>query len=128
MTFAFIGALGYLGYVLSSERLAWSAEEQDLKDEALKYSGIDPGEFNAFAEAMAESEAVIDEDPRLAARKLYDALDHFENLGTHNNYDVQEDVHDVAVRMGIAMERKILESALKSNINWTPRYLNNTLN
>jgi hypothetical protein len=37
-------------------------------------------------------------------------------------------VHDVAVRMGIAMERKILESALKSNINWTPRYLNNTLN
>lgn len=128
MTFVLFGALGYLGYVLTSERSTWSAEEQELKDEALKYSGIDPDEFKTFAQAMADAEAVIDEDPRLAAKRLYKALDHFENLGTHNNYDVQEDVHDVAVRMGIAMERKILESALKLKINWTPRYLNNTLN
>jgi len=128
MTFAFFGALGYLGYVLRAERVSWGAEEEELKEEALKYSGIDPDEFKAFAAGMAEAEAVVDTAPRAAAKHLYDALDRFENLGTHNNYDVQEEVHDVATRVGIAMERKILESCLKLKINWTPRYLNNTLN
>lgn len=125
MTFVLFGALGYLGYVLTSDSASSST---DLKDEALKYSGIDPEEFKAFVESMAEAEANVDKQPRVAAGHLYTALDHFENLGTHNNYDVQEDVHDVAERIGIMMERKILESCLKLKINWTPRYLNNTLN
>jgi hypothetical protein len=58
---------------------------------------------------------------------LYTALDHFESLGTHNNYGVQEEIHELAVNIGIATEKRILESALKLGINWTPRYLNNTL-
>jgi len=128
MTFVLFGALGYLGYILSSDRSSWNAEEEELKQEALKYSGIDPDEFKMFVDTMADAEMNIDKEPRTAAKYLYKALDHFENLGTHNMYDVQEEIHDVAVRLGMAMERKILDSCLKLRINWTPRYLNNTLN
>jgi len=129
MALVLIGVLGYMAYILTGAASTdWTQEEEDLKEEALKYSGINPEEFKLFAQEMKKAEDVLDENkPREAARHLYKSLDHFENLGTHNNYDVQEDIHDVAVRIALATEKRILESALKLGINWTPRYLNNTL-
>lgn len=128
MALVLFGVVGYMAYILMGAPADWTQEEEDLKEEALKYSGINPEEFKLFAQEMKMAEDVLDEDkPRDAARHLYKALDHFENLGTHNHYDVQEDIHDVAVRIAIATEKRILESALKLGINWTPRYLNNTL-
>jgi tetrahydrodipicolinate N-succinyltransferase len=122
MALAFFGVVGYMAYVLMGAPADTRQEEEALKEEALKYSGINPDEFRAFAREMKLAE---DEKPREAAKHLYRALDHFENLGTHNHYDVQEEIHELAVKIAVLTERKILENALKMGINWTPRYLNN---
>lgn len=127
MALVFGVVAGYMMYVLMGAPAPWRQEAQELSDEALKYSGINPEEFQHFAEEMKLAEEHIAQKPRQAAKHLYKALDHFESLGTHNNYDVQEEIHEVAQKIGIAVERRILESALKLGINWTPRYLNNTL-
>jgi hypothetical protein len=127
MAIVLVGVIGYMAYILSGAPVSWSQEEEDIKKDALKYSGINPDEFKLFGEEMTLAEEFIREKPRQAATHLYRALDHFENLGTHNHYDVQEEIHEIAVRMALAVERSILDSALKNGINWTPRYLNNTL-
>lgn len=128
MAIVLVGVLGYMAYILSGAPAVWSREEEeDLQQEALKYSGIHPEEFKKFTQELALAEELTPTKPRQAASHLYRALDHFENLGTHNHYDVQDEIHEVAVRVALLMERRILDSALKLGINWTPRYLNNTL-
>jgi hypothetical protein len=126
MALVLFGVVGYMAYILMGAP-ADVQEEEHLKEEALKYSGINPDEFKAFALDMKKVEDVLHTKPRESAKHLYTALDHFESLGTHNNYGVQEEIHELAVNIGIATEKRILDSALKLGINWTPRYLNNTL-
>lgn len=127
MAAVFAVVAGYMMYLLMGAPAPWRQEAEELSGEALKYSGINPEEFRNFADEMKHAEEHIDKKPRQAAKHLYKALDHFESLGTHNNYDVQEEIHEIAEKIGVAVERRILESALKLGINWTPRYLNNTL-
>jgi hypothetical protein len=119
--FAFAGAAGYMLYLLGR----WNAV--DVRDETIRYSGIDPDEYRLFAREMYQVENTIVDDPRQAARHLYKGLDHFSNLGTHNNYDVQEEIHEIEIKIGRDVERRILEQALVRGISFTPRYLNNTL-
>jgi polyhydroxyalkanoate synthesis regulator phasin len=126
MAAVFAVVAGYMMYLLMGAPAPWRQEAQELSDEALRYSGINPEEFRNFADEMKQAEELVVKKPRQAAKHLYKALDHFESLGTHNNYDVQEEIHEIAEKIGIAVEQRILESALKLGINWTPRYLNNT--
>ena len=68
MALAFFGVVGYMAYVLMGAPADTRQEEEALKEEALKYSGINPDEFRAFAREMKLAE---DEKPREAAKHLY---------------------------------------------------------
>jgi hypothetical protein len=48
MALVLFGVVGYMAYILMGAP-ADLQEEEDLKEEALKYSGINPDEFKAFA-------------------------------------------------------------------------------
>jgi len=119
--FAFAGAAGYVLYIIGR----WNSVS--VREETIKYSGIDPEEYRMFARQMYKVEETIVDNPRQAAAHLYKGLDHFSNLGTHNNYDVQDEIHSLEVKIAQDTERRILEQALVHGISFTPRYLNNTL-
>src|SRR5210317_1168834 len=79
MALVLFGVVGYMAYILMGAP-ADLQEEEDLKEEALKYSGINPDEFKAFVLDMKKAEDVLDEKPRESAKHLYTALDHFKAL------------------------------------------------
>jgi hypothetical protein len=126
MSYVFLGATAYLLYNLTIAPVPWTRDEEHLKTEAHKYSGIHPDEYQLFTEQMALCEQMIETQPRQAATHLYQALDHMRNLGTHNRYGVEDEIHELTLKIGLAVEKRILRSALKKGVNWTPTYLNNT--
>ena len=118
---ALTGVAGYLMYFLGR------SDTVDVRSGTLKYSGIDPEEYRMFIKEMERFEDVLVADPRQAATHLYKGLDHFSSLSTHNQYDVEDEIDEIVAKIGMDMERRILDQSLVREINFTPRYLNNRL-
>lgn len=95
----------------------------DLVREAYTYSGIDEKLFKLFIKHIDLCKENID-DPTTASTHLYIALDHLQDISMYNNYDVYDEIRDLAVRIGIEVEQRILQNAIKNKKPFRPIYLN----
>jgi hypothetical protein len=119
----FAGA--YLIYVMSrkDEPMADVEGLQALVQDAHAFSGANPEEFKLFIENLNKVHLYIN-TPRVAASILYKSLDHLRNLTIHNNYNIEEEVEEIAHLIGEKVEEKILEHAISSKKRFAPKYLN----
>jgi|SRR5210317_316508 hypothetical protein len=122
----FAGA--YLIYVMSQKGEPLDDVEGlvALKQDAHAYSGANPEEFHLFLENLNKVHLYLD-TPRVAAGVLYQSLDHLRNLTIHNNYNIEEEIEDIAHRIGEKVEERILEHAIKNKKRFHPKYLNERL-
>jgi hypothetical protein len=125
MALLLVGATGVLTYLLTSQRQRVTLDLHDLKMEAHKFSGVDPTEFMEFLNNLNKIEPHID-DPRVASYFLYTALDHLSNL-KFNKFGIESDIDELVSKIGFSAELSIMDSALRENKRFTPKYLNETL-
>jgi|SRR6056300_1169850 hypothetical protein len=119
----FAGA--YLIYVMSQKEQPMADVEglQALIQDAHAFSGANPEEFKLFLENLHKVHLYLD-TPRVAAHVLYKSLDHLRNLTIHNNYNIEEEIEDIANQIGEKVEEKILEHAIARKKRFHPKYLN----
>ena len=123
--FLFLAVSGYMLY-LSSQRKDFFDDIDglaSLKQDAHAYSGANPEEFKAFLKYLNDVPLYLD-TPRVAAGVLYTSLDHLRSVSLYNNYNIEEEVEDIARQIGEKMEEVILEHAIKKGQKFFPKYLN----
>lgn len=97
-----------------------------LKMEAHKYSGVNPEDFKAFLNDLTMCELYLTE-PTQGVVFLRRAIDHLQNLGIYNDYDIHEEIEDLAFRVGWEYERELQRHAVSQKIRFQTRYLNERL-
>lgn len=94
------------------------------------YSGLDPNEWQAFKENVRAFEA--EEDPAVAARQLYGAMENIRNLGLAirrpDDVETREKLDGIASRLAVDGEYMLYTQSKKKGFYFFPRYLNNTDN
>lgn len=121
--FALVAA--YMVFLLTRTPPATS-EFEALKTEAHKYSGVHPEEFRAFLADLRLCELYLTE-PTQAGVFLRRAIDHLQNLGVYNDYDIHEEIEELAFRVGWTYEKEIQRNALAQKLRFQTRYLNERL-
>jgi hypothetical protein len=76
-----------------------------LKAEAHKYSGVNPEEFKAFLSDLRLCELYLTE-PTQGGVFLRRAIDHLQNLGIYNDYDIHDEIEDLAFRVGVGIREE----------------------
>ena len=125
MSLIFLGTVGYIMAKLYDNKHDTPFIDKLVK-RSYKYSGIDKESFSFFLENLNLSKENL-EDPRVASQYLYKSLDHLEDIGLYNEYDVFEEIRDLAMEIAYEMEEQILESAIANKKPFNPRYLNNRI-
>ncbi|AUT19042.1 hypothetical protein DSLPV1_071 [Dishui lake phycodnavirus 1] len=124
MALYLLGATGFLTYLLTAQRQRVTLDLRDLKLEAHKYSGVDPGEFMAFLNNINKIELYL-EEPDIASYYLYSALDHLSNL-KFSKFGIEADIDEIVSKIGFKAELTIMDSAMREKKRFTPKYLNET--
>lgn len=123
MALAFLAGSAFLTYILSSERQNIASYE--LKKRAHKYSGADPKAYRWFAAQLRLAELRARDDPRTAARHLYEAIDSLQMIGVNNpSLSIEEQLNELSTEIGKAYEEHILQFAVKRKMWMRLRYLN----
>lgn len=90
------------------------------------YSGLDPPTWHEFKQNIRVFEA--EEDVAVAAQALYRAMENIRDLGLSvqrsDDTHIQEELADIAARLGIDGEYELYTSAKKKGYYFFPRYLN----
>ena len=90
------------------------------------YSGLDPPTWYEFKQNIRAFEA--EEDVAVAAQALYRAMENIRDLGLSvqrsDDTHIQEELADIAARLGIDGEYELYTSAKKKGYYFFPRYLN----
>jgi hypothetical protein len=92
------------------------------------YSGLDPDEWQKFKENVRAFEQ--EEDPAVAARQLYAAMENIRNLGLGiqrpDDIETRDTLDGIAGRLALDGEYMLYTQAKKQGLYFFPRYLNNT--
>jgi hypothetical protein len=125
MFFIFALVAAYMVFLLTHTPPALNAFDA-LKTEAHKYSGVNPEEFKAFLNDLRLCELYLTE-PAQGVVFLRRAIDHLQNLGVYNDYDIHEEIEDLAFRVGWEYERELQRNAVAQKLRFQTRYLNERL-
>jgi hypothetical protein len=125
MFFIFALVAAYMVFLLTRTPPALNAFDA-LKMEAHKYSGVNPEEFKAFLNDLQLCELYLTE-PAQGVVFLRRAIDHLQNLGVYNDYDIHEEIEDLAFRVGWEYERELQRNAVAQKLRFQTRYLNERL-
>jgi hypothetical protein len=125
MFFIFALVAAYMVFLLTRTPPALNAFDA-LKMEAHKYSGVNPEEFKAFLNDLRLCELYLTE-PGQGVVFLRRAIDHLQNLGVYNDYDIHEEIEDLAFRVGWEYERELQRNAVAQKLRFQTRYLNERL-
>jgi len=125
MFFIFALVAAYMVFLLTRTPPALNAFDA-LKMEAHKYSGVNPEEFKAFLNDLRLCELYLTE-PAQGVVFLRRAIDHLQNLGVYNDYDIHEEIEDLAFRVGWEYERELQRNAVAQKLRFQTRYLNERL-
>lgn len=91
-----------------------------------EYSGIHKDEYMRYIVSIDNARAFIT-DPDMAAQSLYDGIEHLRNVGLHlpgGDSSVPDEIQALSGELGTAMERYILNEALRQGVRFEPAYLN----
>jgi hypothetical protein len=125
MFFIFALVAAYMVFLLTRTPPALNTFDA-LKTEAHKYSGVNPEEFRAFLDDLRLCELYLTE-PAQGVVFLRRAIDHLQNLGVYNDYDIHEEIEDLAFRVGWEYERELQRNAVAQKLRFQTRYLNERL-
>lgn len=128
MTTVFVAAAACVLYIVATSTEPTITEDTVLADhvkEAHAFSGANPGEYRMFLKNLDSCTTHLNAgNVDSAAWHLYTALDNLQTLPCHNHYGISDDVDAISQKIGKHMERTILREAIRQNVRFFPRYLN----
>lgn len=125
MFFVFALVAAYMIFLLTRVPAPMHAFER-LKTRAHAYSGVNPEEYRAFLANLRLCELYFTE-PTQGALFLYRGLDHLQNLGIYNEYDIHDEIEALVADIGWEYEKELQRNAVERKLRLQTRYLNERL-
>ena len=98
----------------------------DIQKRIHEYSGINKDVYMHYITELDNAQDFIKE-PEMAANSLYIGLDHLKTIGLSipgGDSTIPETIHALSQELGYAMEKYIMNEALRQGIRFEPAYLN----